>query len=329
MKTSTLQQLKSTAAGVKKSSVRIYICIIPEQEHRRFYISLYSRIFCWRKIHSHPLNKSDSFLLQLPLLFDREDILHLESLENISKSAKTELYAFIQEYPLPLIISGTSYGHCTDLYTKFKETSFLIDLTRETKWDKKSRLKEYCYFEMEEASKSITPDAIEYLLCQRGDNIVALQTELQKLICNLGANKVIQKVDVSSIVSVQPHDDWKIREQIAFGLSTKYFLPYSPKDFFQFLQQIRYLVDLAFFFLCAEENPDRMDILQKKFPHVKGSLLSHYKHLLTGLTIQYCIRAKEVLFETEFTAKSSAIPGAVLTSYLIGKLQCLRKVVGE
>lgn len=327
MKTSTLQQLKSTAADVKKSSLRIYICIIPEEEQRRFYISLCSRIFSWGKIHSHPLNKSDSFLLQLPLLFDKEDVLHLESLENVSKSAKTALYAFIREYPLSLIISGTNYGYCTDLYTKFKETSLLIDLTRETKWDKKNRLKEYCYFEMEEASKSITPDAIEYLLCERGDNIVALQTELQKLICNLGTNKVIQKVDIGSIVPVQSHDDWKIREQIAFGLSTNYFLPYSPKDFFQFLQQIRYLVDLAFFFLCTQENPDRMDILQKKFPHLKGSLLSHYKHLLADLSIQYCIRAKEILFETEFTAKSSAIPAMVLTSYLIGKLQCLRKVV--
>ena len=180
---------------------------------------------------------------------------------------------------------------------------------------------------MEEASKSIAPDAIEYLLSERGDNIVALQTELQKLICNVGTNKLIQRVDISSIISVQPHDDWKIREQIAFGLSTKCTLPYSPKDFFQFLQQVRYLVDLAFFFLCAQENPDRMDILQKKFPHLKGSLLSHYKHLLAGHSIQYCIKAKEILFETEFTAKSSSIPAAVLTSYLIGKLQSLHKVI--
>lgn len=329
MKTSTLQQLKSIAANVKQSSLRIYICIIPEEEQRRFYISLYSRIFSWGKIHSHPLNKSDSFLLQLPLLFDKEDILHLESLENVSKLAKTELYAFIREYPSSLIISGTSYGHCTDLPAKFKETSVLIDLTRETKWDKKNRLKEYCYFEMEESGKSITPDAIEYLLSERGDNIVALRTELQKLICNLGTNKLIRRGDISSIVSVQSHDDWKVREQIAFGLSAKYILPYSPKDFFQFLQQIRYLVDLAFFFLCAQENPDRMDILEKKFPHLKGSLLSHYKHLLAGLSIQYCMKAKEILFETEFTAKSSAIPPPVLTSYLIGKLQCLRKVVEQ
>lgn len=326
MKTSTLQHLESTAAGVNKSSIQIYICIIPEEEQRRFYISLYSRIFCWGKIYSHPLNKSDSFLLQLPLLFEKENLLHLESLENISKLAKPELYAFIREYPLPLLISGTSYGHCTDLYTQFKQTSILIDLTRETKWDKKNRLKEYCYFEIEGAGKSITSDALEYLLCERGSNIVALQTELQKLICNLGTNKLIQKSDISSIVSVESHDDWKIREQIAFGLNTKYILPYSPQDFFQFLQQIRYLVDLAFFFLCAQENPNRIDILQKRFPHLKGSLLSHYKHLLTGLSIQYCIRAKEILFETEFIAKSSAIPAAVLTSYLIGKLQCLRKV---
>lgn len=328
MKTSTLQQLKSIAVNVKNSSVRIYICIVPEEEQRRFYISLYSRIFSWGKIHTHLLNKSDSFLLQLPLLFNKEDVLHLEFIENVSPSAKPQLYAFIQQYPSPLIISGTSYGHCMDLYTKYKEISLLIDLTRETKWDKKNRLKEYCCFETEEAGKSITPDAIEYLLSERGDNIVALQTELQKLICNAGTNPVLQKADISSIVSVQSHDDWKIREQIAFGLGTKYILPYSPKDFFQFLQQVRYLVDLAFFFLCAQENPDRMDILQKRFPHLKGSLFSHYKDLLTGLSIQYCVRAKEILFETEFTAKSSAIPAAVLTSYLIGKLQCLRKILG-
>ena len=139
MKTSTVQSLQSIAADVKKSSVRIFICIIPEEEQRRFYISLYSRIFSWGKIHSQPLNKSDSFLLQLPLLFDKEDVLHLESLENVSKLAKTELYAFIREYPSSLIISGTNYGHCSDLYTKFKETSLLLDLTRETKWDRKSR----------------------------------------------------------------------------------------------------------------------------------------------------------------------------------------------
>lgn len=323
MKTSRLQQLTSIAA-TSNSHIRIYICIIPEEEQRGFYISLLSRIFAWTQILSHPLSKSDSFLLQLPLLFNPSEILHLESIENISSRAKPQLYAFLQSYPSAIILSGASFGHCIDLYAKCKEISLLIDLTREAKWDKKNRLHEYCNYEITRAGKSITSEAIEYLLQERGESILALQSELQKVICQAGTNQTIQKLDVTSIVSLGIHDDWKTREQIAFGIEPEHSMPYLPKDFFGFLQQIRYLVDLAFFFIHVQENPRDMEILQKKFPHIKGNLLTHYASILRGLSVQYCIKAKEMLFESEFTAKSSAIPISVLTNHLIGKLQCLR-----
>lgn len=323
MKTSRLQQVTSIAA-TSNSCIRIYICIIPEEEQRSFYISLLSRIFAWTQILSHPLSKSDSFLLQLPLLFNPREILHLESIENISSKAKPEFYAFLQSYPSALILSGSSFGHCTDLYAKCKESSLLIDLTREAKWDKKSRLQEYCNYEIGKAGKSITSEATEYLLQERGENILALQSELQKVICQAGVNQTIQKTDVVSIVSLGMHDDWKTREQIAFGIRAEYKTPYVPKDFFQFLQQIRYLVDLAFFCIHAQQSPGGMEILQKRFPHIKGNLFTHYASVLKGLSIQYCIKTKEILFESEFTAKSSAVPISVLTNHLIGKLQCLR-----
>lgn len=324
MKTSRLQQLTSIAA-ISNSNTRIYICIIPEEEQRRFYVSLLSRIFAWTQILSHSLSKSDSFLLQLPLLFNPREILHLESIENISSKAKPQLYAFLESYPSAIILSGSSFGHCIDLYAKFKEISLLIDLTHEAKWLKKNRLHEYCSYEITRAGKSITPDAIEYLLQERGESILALQSELQKVICQAGANRTIRKSDVTSIVSLGMHDDWKTREQIAFGIRSEYSTPYVPKDFFGFLQQIRYLVDLAFFFIHAQENPSGMEILRKRFPYVKGSLLTHYASILRGLSLQYCIKAKEMLFEYEFMAKSSAVPISVLTDHLIGKLQSLRE----
>lgn len=324
MKTSKLQQITSIAA-TSHSTIRIYICIIPEEEQRTFYISLLSRIFGWNQILSHPLSKSDSLVLQLPLLFNPNEILHLEPIENISSKAKSQFYAFLQSYPSALVLSGSSFGHCTDLYAKYKEISLLIDLTREAKWDKKNRFQEYCNYEIANAGKSITPDAIDYLLEERGESMVGLQSELQKVICQAGTNQTIEKSDVTSIVSTGMHDDWKTREQIAFGMGADHSLPYVPKDFFQFLQQIRYVVELAFFFIQAQESPNGMEILQKRFPHIKGKLVTHYANLLKGLSVDYCIKAKELLFESEFTAKSSAVPISVLTNHLIGKLQCLRK----
>lgn len=324
MKTSKLQQLTSLAA-TSNASIRIYLCIIPEEEQRHFYISLLSRVFGWSQVLPHSLAKSESFLVQLPLLFNRREILHLYPLENIANAAKEELYDFLQSYPSPLLLSGASLGHCIDLYAKHSENSLLIDLTQETKWEKKNRLKEYCQYKIERTGKSISPDALDYLLQERGENIVALESELQKIICQSGTNKSIQRTDVTSLVSVAIHDDWKTREQIAFGIESEHKMPYLPKDFFPFLQQIRYLLDLAFFFLHAQQSGEGKQALQKRFPHVKGTLATHYANLLQGLSIQYCIQAKSILFESEFTAKSSAVPISVLTYHLIAKLQCLRK----
>lgn len=324
MKTSKLQQLTSLAA-TNNVSISIYICIIPEEEQRHLYISLLSGIFGWSQVLSHSLAKSESFLLQLPLLFNRREILHLHPLENIGSSAKEALYDFLQSYPSPLLLSGGSFGHCIDLYARHSENSLLIDLTQETKWEKKNRLKEYCQYEIEKMGKSISSDALDYLLQERGENLVALKTELQKVICQSGTNKSIQRTDVTSLVSMAIHDDWKTREQIAFGIESKHKIPYFPRDFFPFLQQIRYLVDLAFFFLHAQQSAEGKQALQKRFPHVKGTLVTHYASLLQGLSIQYCIQAKIILFESEFTAKSCAAPNSVLTYHLIAKLQCLRK----
>lgn len=324
VKTSKLQQLTSLAA-TSNVSIRIYICIIPEEEQRHFYISLLSNIFGWSQVLPHAFAKSDSFLLQLPLLFNRREILHLHPLENIGSSAKEELYDFLQSYPSSLLLSGSSFGHCIDLYARHSENSLLIDLTQETKWEKKNRLKEYCQYEIERIGKSISPEALEYLLQEKGENIVALKTELQKVICQSGRNKSIQKTDVTSVVPAAIHDDWKTREQIAFGIESEHKMPYFPKDFFPFLQQIRYLIDLAFFFLYAQQSAEGKQALQKRFPHVKGTLATHYASLLQGLSIQYCIEAKRILFKSEFTAKSSAVPHLILTYHLIAKLQCLRK----
>ncbi|MGL4348579.1 MAG: hypothetical protein ACRCSV_03885 [Chlamydiales bacterium] len=324
MKTSKLQQLTSIAAN-SNSSIRIYICIIPEEEQRRFYISLLSQIFGWNQILSQPLSKSDSFLLQLPLLFNPREILHLQSIENVSSSAKPHLYGFLQSYPSRLILSGSSFGHCVDLYAKCNENSLLLNLTQESKWEKKNRLKEYCHYEVARAGKSITSDALDYIIQEKEDSIVGLQSELRKVICQAGAKETIQKSDVTCIVSASPRDDWKTREHIAFGLDLEYSTPYLPKDFFPFLQQIRYLIDLAFFYLHAQESSAGSEALQKRFPYVKGNLATHYANLLQGLSIQYCIQAKEILFESEFTAKSSATPTPVLINHLIAKLQCLRK----
>lgn len=305
----------------------MYLCIVPEEEQRHFYISLLSRIFGWNHIVSHILPKSDSFLLQLPFLFHSHAILHLHPIENISLTAKDSLYSFIQSYPSPILLSGASFGQCMDLYATHSESSLLIDLTQETKWEKKNRLKEYCLYEIERKGKSLTQDALEYLLQEREESIVTLQNEVDKVICQSGTNKTIQKADVVSLVSAGTRDDWKSREQIAFGLESEYKMPYLPKEFFPFLQQIRYLIDLAFLFLHARQSPDGAQALQKKFPHVKGNLTTHYATLLDDLPIEYCIQAKRILFETEYTAKSSAIPIPLVTQHLIAKLQCLRKNV--
>lgn len=324
MKTSKLQQITSLAA-TSILSIRVYLCIIPENEERNFYISLLSRIFGWSQILPHSLVTAESFLLQLPLRFTQREILHLHPLENIAPSAKEELYDFLQSYPSPLVLSGASLGNCIDLYARYSEKALLIDLTQESKWEKKNRLKEYCEYEVQRMGKSISPDALDYLLQERGENIVALESELRKVICQSGTKQSIQKTDVISLVSPGVHDDWKVREKIAFGIASEDTIFYPSKDFLPFLQQIRYLIDLAFFFLHAQQSAEGEQALQKRFPHVKGTLASHYTNLLKDLPIQYCLQAKLILFESEYIAKSSAASTSILTYHLIAKLQCLRK----
>lgn len=197
-KSSFLTQIKSAASTGFLS--RVYFVGMPHDYERRE--------ICESLLRYLPANSSlerfSGVGLDLKGLFDHltttslfggEPVALIEDAEKIPKNALQSLFPLSYGY---LILAAKGKSVLLDVVEK---EGIVLDLLNEKPWEKEKRIQAQLESKVRSTGKTITPDALTFLLERQDLDVGLLEREIDKLICYTGDRLQIQRTDILAISS--------------------------------------------------------------------------------------------------------------------------------
>jgi len=211
-----------------------------------------------------------------------------------------------------LILGASSFKAVAELYQAGKKEIVCLDLSEERPWEREKRLMASLQKRAEEEGRILLHETGCYLLEAVGHDLVALETELEKLICYIGLKKSLELADARAIVSVRLQaTNFQLAEGFVWrGERIPAELLQDESSIFSLIGPLRYHLQLATqissYLLSGDADWERA------FPEVRPAALSKYIPICQARGILFFQKKLLKLFELEFAAKSSSTQLGIL-----------------
>lgn len=159
-------------------------------------------------------------------------------LQNVDKADKKGWRALLGKAMGSGLLLLTGSGKVEGV-EEIEKRGVILDLSQEKPWEKRDRIFFFLLEKLRREKKEISPEALSFLHERMGDNLFALEQEIDKLLCYIGAREKIEKGDLFLIGAKREEDDaWQIAEEWVWG-ERRDRLP-SKELFSPFLSALRY-----------------------------------------------------------------------------------------
>lgn len=288
----------------------LYLIASPREAERKFLVGEIAesirgkRMPCILK-RAEELQKALDFIAA-PSLFGE----NLVATAEIGKDQSALLVAYARA-PMRgthLVLGIENGKQAAELYQLTMRELLLLDLSAETPWDRRNRLKQWALQKMGKENKKMSPALVEALIERTDLDLGVLEQELEKLFCYVGDRSEIQKEDLEAICtsSSTQVNGFKLAELLIEG---SFKPPYRVRDLSELLPligQIRYLFEVGLKLTSQLEKGERP--VDKNLALVKKRNSAFF---INGLS---------ALFQLELSAKRSLGSPQLLFDYFCCKL---------
>lgn len=211
---------KHLASAAPDHLCKCYLAEVPDDYER---MAALQAILAYFKDRPHiSLTGDDAGCRQIadallsPTLFGGEPVVVLDEAEKMGKKELQTLADLAVRSPLyGYLLCGTRSK--TPLTPAFEKAGVVFDLTEEKPWDKEKRLVEQIAERAQNAGKRLASDAFPLLFERLGSDMALLDSEMDKLICFVGARPTIERSDVFRIsASSRESTLWQMAEEIVW-----------------------------------------------------------------------------------------------------------------
>jgi DNA polymerase III subunit delta len=328
--TSFQKQLQEAFPG---HLAHIYLVASPHECDRRKWIEMTLDVLrrkegscspLFYSVGSVPLGEVFEQLATKPLL-GSEVLLVFDGIEKLKGKALDQLLAYV-EAPSPfatLVLGASSLKGCPELYERGKMEMVMLDLTAEKPWDREKRICHWLCDEARRKGKLLSPDLGALMAKRVGLDMALLSSELEKLICYVGARPKIERDDLFAITSLNPQTSgWNTAEAVVWGGGDgSSELPSDLSSLLPLVGQIRFQLEqgwqISSQLSCGRSSSE----VAALFPQLRPARFEKMAHAARKLGPAYFQKGLQALFDLEWACKSSSVAPLLLFNHFILKLR--------
>ncbi len=292
----------------------LYIIVHPRLEERKILLEHTARLVTSQALVRTESAEEALALLTAPNLFgDKGFVLLAEAKKEIAPLLKSYLQNPSKECHLFLGLEQEKIA--SELYLAHKRDIILLDLSKETPWERKERLKSWLL----RRAKTLKPAAADRLL-ERFSDMAQLDQELHKLICFVGPENEITSAAIDAICTPQVEEvhGFQLAESLAWGRLEK---PVNVTEVLPLIGQLRYVLELSLAISSLYERGEGRAAFTRLYPQVHGRVVDKYCAKAPARPPRFYIAALAALYEMELSAKRSLADGQLLFDRFCAQLQ--------
>jgi DNA polymerase III delta subunit len=247
--------------------------------------------------------------LMTPSLISPLTIIAIDKVDKVKKGALERLAPLLFSASGPVrVIVGCSSTKKLDVPNRVTT----LDLSDEKPWEKKERLTGWLVHLAQKEKKGIGSDGVAYLLEEIGAEMVALESELIKLITYVGERQQISLADVKAVVKPRRIATiWEVADATLLGKGGD--VPSLDLDFLlPLIGQLRNLFQTGEKIVHLFQAGSAPHEIGKFLPEVKSQTLQKLIPLAKQKDPRFFRRGLSLLFEMELKCKSTQTNPALL-----------------
>lgn len=194
-----------------------YLLLIPDEAERLYLTRKVLSFWPGREITWLSAPCADSTLLEAlssSLFSERGPVVVLQDVE---KEKKRDWAFLFQEMEKGSLLLLTAKGKVEGIQ-EIEKRGVILDFSQEKPWEKKDRVVQFFQMLVQEKKRAIAPEALTLFLDQVGMDFLALETELDKVVCFLGDRPRIERGDLFQVgMKKEEGSAWQIAEDWVWG----------------------------------------------------------------------------------------------------------------
>lgn len=263
--------------------------------------------------------------LDSPFFLGGRSIVIVDELDFFKRKDILDLVTYIKKGCLNcfLVLGAKEKKSILTLLSEVDKRGVVLDLSSEKPWEKQKRLMNFIVEKCAQAKKSISSEAKETLISFIGNDLSAIEKEIEKVIIYVGEKSILEKEDVVAICNnLNTVTFWQIAETIIWG--TDPFCVNLEKDytvestfFYSLVSALRYNLQEGLKLASAWENNLNLSSL---FPMVRPKVLQIRQAVVSKFGPSFFKKMLQLLFEIELLSKQGNISFLALLDYFRVKL---------
>jgi DNA polymerase-3 subunit delta len=328
MKYTNINSFKKFLESFEAEKIKLFLVLASSSFERRKYVNnikknikknfSYYRFF--EKVNISKIINT----YQSPSFFGSEPFCIIEDIFEYSKNEINDLFNFIKNIDIHLILSSDSKTQISNLYNLIEKKGVIFDLSLEKIWDKQKRFSDHILNKCLKENKNISSNVIEKIFEKVGLDLSNIDNELNKLLVFIKDKKSIELDDLDKIlIESNQATIWQAAENMIFSESfEKINLDQSILN--MFFSSVRYQLKQSLKIASLIENKEKN--IASYFPKIYPRILDKKIEIIKKIDINFFKKALIELFEIDLISKSSNIKEDVLFDILQSKLLHLKAI---
>lgn len=328
MKYTQINGFEKHLQGASLSSFsEIYTLLSKDSADLQFAVDLFKKFLKGYYTHSVPPSalgeKEFLSILNTPSLFQKPELIHIFSVEKLSKDFQSTLLKELPALPkrIKLLLTGESLSKNSNLYKGIEKSGIVLDLSEEKPYEREKSLAEWLLKKSSEQKKKIAPEVVNALARGVSGSFSRLEKEWEKLSLYTLDKEMIQLSDLLLVELDSNETNWKIGEYLLQGNRQKaleiiYQELKRGESPIALLRLLRHQIQTALM-IASYDQEGQSEKIQEKFPYLRGQMLERQLHAARSFGVNNLTRLLYRIDEYEFKAKDSVTDGELLFTMLI------------
>jgi len=240
--------------------------------------------------------------LQSRSLFGGETVVVLDLCDKLGKKEAEGLGEFLEKGSLAGSLMLGASGK-TVLAKAVEKLGVILDLSEEKPWDRDKRIGEGLQARAQSAGKRLGVGVVPLLFERLGNEVVLLDSEIDKLICYTGERLMIECADVLQISSASKmYSLWQMAEDLVWGEGTMV----ESEAFHGLIPSVRAQLQLGLKLATFLAEGTAIQCGAPHFPKMWPKLLEKRKEQAAQKGMVFFQRGLDLLFKVELLSRTGS-----------------------